>query len=175
SSDAMSCTCVDGCPVTTPVVMISAALVATHSLPSPTRTPQHTLWARVAPGTGRRTPPTPDERPCGKGSTGPDRPHSSVRRCPRNREVIAMTEPPNATAMAHLDVWHATGDRFLIDVRGHDLLVDQPIDAGGGDVGPTPTELFVASLAACIGFYAGRFLRRHELPVEGLRVSADFG
>ena len=86
-----------------------------------------------------------------------------------------MAEPAKSTAMAHLDVWHATGDRFLIDVRGHDLLVDQPLDAGGGDVGPTPTELFVASLAACVGFYAGRFLRRHELPVEGLGVSADFG
>jgi putative redox protein len=76
--------------------------------------------------------------------------------------------------MAAIEVIHAKDDRFLIDVRGHGLVVDQPTEAGGGDVGPTPTELFVASLAACVGFYAERFLRRHGLPSEGLRVEADF-
>jgi putative redox protein len=40
-------------------------------------------------------------------------------------------------------------------------VTDQPRDAGGDDAGPTPTELFVAGLAACVAFYAGRFLRRH--------------
>ena len=42
------------------------------------------------------------------------------------------------------------GDAYTISVRGHVLRVDQPTDAGGGDTGPTPTELFVASLAACV-------------------------
>jgi putative redox protein len=43
-------------------------------------------------------------------------------------------------------------------VRGHRLVVDQPVSAGGEDAGPTPTELFVASLAACVGHYARRAL-----------------
>jgi organic hydroperoxide reductase OsmC/OhrA len=34
----------------------------------------------------------------------------------------------------------------------------------------TPTELFAASLAACVAFYAGRFLRRHGLTADWLRV-----
>jgi putative redox protein len=76
--------------------------------------------------------------------------------------------------MGEIEVRWAAGDRFLIGVRGHDLVVDQPKDAGGDDVGPTPTELFVASLAACVGFYAERFLKRHGLPIEGLRVQATF-
>jgi uncharacterized OsmC-like protein len=46
------------------------------------------------------------------------------------------------------------GDRFVLEVRGHQLYVDQPREAGGSDAGPTPTELFVASLAGCVGFYA---------------------
>jgi len=54
------------------------------------------------------------------------------------------------------------------------VVTDQPHDAGGDDVGPTPTELFVTSLASCVGFYAERFLRRHRLPVEGLRVECEF-
>jgi putative redox protein len=62
---------------------------------------------------------------------------------------------------------------MAIRIRGHDLVSDQPIDAGGDDAGPTPTELFVAGLAACAGFYAERFLRRHGT-VAGLSVTCDF-
>jgi putative redox protein len=62
------------------------------------------------------------------------------------------------------------GDRFSIGVRGHELVVDQPVADGGEDDGPTPTELFVASLAACVGFYAERYLRRHGLPADRLQV-----
>jgi len=32
----------------------------------------------------------------------------------------------------------------------------------------------VASLAGCVDFYAERFLRRHDLPVDGLEVRCDF-
>lgn len=70
-------------------------------------------------------------------------------------------------------VTHTRGDRMAIRIRGHDLVSDQPIDAGGDDAGPTPTELFVASLAACVGFYAERFLRRHGSDA-GLSVTCDF-
>jgi len=67
-----------------------------------------------------------------------------------------------------------SGDSFVIDVRAHFLTVDQPYADGGQDLGPTPTELFVASLAGCVGFYAERFLRRHGIAAEGLRVDCDF-
>ena len=67
-------------------------------------------------------------------------------------------------------VTHLTGDRFAVQVRGHRLEVDQPVADGGQDAGPTPTELFTASLATCVGFYAERFLRRHGLEADRLRV-----
>ncbi len=73
-----------------------------------------------------------------------------------------------------LTVRHLDGDRFAIEVRGHTITVDQPIDAGGTDTAPTPTELFVAGLASCVAFYAGRYLARHQISTEGLSVSADF-
>jgi uncharacterized OsmC-like protein len=59
-------------------------------------------------------------------------------------------------------------------VRGHRLVVDQPADAGGQDSAPTPTELFVASLATCVAFYAGRFLTRHGYSRDGLAVSVGY-
>jgi putative redox protein len=74
----------------------------------------------------------------------------------------------------HVDVGHVDGDAYEIRVRGHRLSVDQPVDAGGTDKAPTPTELFAGSLAACVAFYAGRYLVRHGFDRGGLRVHADF-
>jgi uncharacterized OsmC-like protein len=76
--------------------------------------------------------------------------------------------------MTAMTVRHITGDRFDIDIRSHHLTVDQPVDAGGTDTAPTPTELFVAGLTSCIAFYARRYLRRHELSAEGLVVTGDY-
>ena len=73
-----------------------------------------------------------------------------------------------------IHVSHEVGDRFRIRIRGHEGFVDQPVDDGGRDSAPTPTELFVAGLASCVAFYAGRFLRRHDLPTEGLAVECGF-
>ena len=66
------------------------------------------------------------------------------------------------------------GEAYEVTVRGHRLVVDQPADAGGQDSAPTPTELFVASLASCVAFYAGRFLTRHGYSRDGLAVSAGY-
>ena len=73
--------------------------------------------------------------------------------------------------MTRISVLHETGDRFRIAIRGHELVVDQP---ASGDGGPTPTELFVASLVSCAAFYARRFLARHGVADGDLTVSADF-
>jgi uncharacterized OsmC-like protein len=70
-------------------------------------------------------------------------------------------------------VTHDANDRFEIAIRGHQLVVDQPLEDGGHDSGPTPTELLVASLAGCAGHYARRFLRRHGLP-DHVEVVADW-
>jgi len=76
--------------------------------------------------------------------------------------------------MADIVVRHEGGDRFRVTVRGHMLLVDQPDGPRGEDLGPTPTELFVASLASCVGFYAERYLVRHDLPLDGLEVHCRY-
>jgi uncharacterized OsmC-like protein len=66
------------------------------------------------------------------------------------------------------------GDRYAVQVRGHELIVDQPADAGGNDLGPSPVELFVASLASCVAHYAGGFLARHHICRDGLRVDTSW-
>jgi uncharacterized OsmC-like protein len=59
-------------------------------------------------------------------------------------------------------------------VRGHVLFVDQPISDGGDDTAVTPTEMFLSGLAACVGFYAERFMRRNGQSTLGLTVSCDY-
>jgi uncharacterized OsmC-like protein len=78
------------------------------------------------------------------------------------------------TATSSVSVRHLDGDRFAVGLRGHELVVDQPVEDGGADSGPTPTELFVAGLVSCVAFYARRYLARHGLPTEGLAVSGDY-
>jgi uncharacterized OsmC-like protein len=73
-----------------------------------------------------------------------------------------------------IDVSFTGGESYRIQARGHDLVVDQPVEAEGGDSGPTPVELFVSSLASCIAYYAGRYLDRHGLSRDGLHVRADY-
>ncbi len=79
-----------------------------------------------------------------------------------------------ATTTAQLDVRFHAGESYEIHIGEHLVVVDQPMDEGGQDSAPTPTELFVASLASCVAFYAGRYLTRHGLSRDGLGVSARF-
>ena len=76
--------------------------------------------------------------------------------------------------MSDIFVRHEQGDRFTISIRGHEVTIDQPVEDGGDDMGPTPSELFVASLAGCVGFFAERFMVRHDIAVEGLEVHATY-
>jgi uncharacterized OsmC-like protein len=75
--------------------------------------------------------------------------------------------------MAQIRVSHLAGDAFSVDVRGHSVVVDQP-SHDFDEAGPTPVELFVASLASCVAFYATRFLSRRGLPYEGVDVECDW-
>jgi putative redox protein len=85
-----------------------------------------------------------------------------------------MTTTLPASAVSHVDVTYLDGEAYEIGVRNHRMRVDQPERDGGADQAATPTELFVGSLAACVAFYAGRYLARHGFDREGLHVHADF-
>ncbi|MGO8960459.1 MAG: OsmC family protein [Streptosporangiaceae bacterium] len=82
---------------------------------------------------------------------------------------------PQPDGSGRVDVTWSGGESYRIAARGHDLLTDQPVANGGQDLAPTPTELMVGSIASCIAFYVGRYLRRHDLDPVGFGVRADFG
>jgi uncharacterized OsmC-like protein len=86
----------------------------------------------------------------------------------------AAVDPEPGGVPGEAEVVPIAGDAYEIRVRGHVLTVDQPTDAGGKNTAPTPVELFVSAVASCAAHYAGRFLDRHDLTRDGLRVRAEF-
>ena len=76
--------------------------------------------------------------------------------------------------MGSLHVRAEDGDRFAVSVGNHVVHVDQRVEDGSEDSAPTPVELFAASLATCVAHYARRYLRRHDLPTDGVAVAAHW-
>ncbi|MCX4510673.1 OsmC family protein [Streptomyces sp. NBC_01619] len=86
-------------------------------------------------------------------------------------EAVEPSQPGRA---GHAEVTPISGDAYAVTVRGHVLTVDQPVVDGGHDTAPTPVELFVAAVTSCVAHYAGRFLDRHGIARNGLRIGADY-
>jgi len=63
------------------------------------------------------------------------------------------------------------GVKFSVLARTHTIICDQPQDNGGTDAGMTPPEFLLASLGACVAFYAAEYLRTRNLAQSGLSVS----
>jgi putative redox protein len=57
-----------------------------------------------------------------------------------------------------------------IEVRGHLLRADEPLEGGGGDVGPSPYELLLSALGACTAMTLRLYAGRHDWPLEGVEI-----
>jgi putative redox protein len=64
-------------------------------------------------------------------------------------------------------------EQFQVKARSHTILSDQPHKNGGDDTGMTPTEIFLASLGSCAGFYAVKYLQTREIDATGLKIDVS--
>jgi putative redox protein len=65
------------------------------------------------------------------------------------------------------------GERGLVTeilASGHSLIVDEPIAAGGTDLGPTPYDYLVAALGSCTAMTIRIVADRRGWPLEGVTV-----
>lgn len=58
----------------------------------------------------------------------------------------------------------------LRDGDGHAWSADMPEAQGGGDIGPTPEALLLASLGACTAITLRMYAARKDWPLTGVRV-----
>ena len=70
-------------------------------------------------------------------------------------------------------VTYETDTRCVAETRGHQIIIDQPLDNHGTDEGMTPPELLLASLGTCAMYYAADYLRRNQQPAQGMEVFVD--
>ncbi|MGZ8596987.1 MAG: OsmC family protein [Actinomycetota bacterium] len=66
--------------------------------------------------------------------------------------------------------------RVRVPVRGFEIVSDQPVEFGGADAGPTPTELLVSSMAVCFTMAVVHAFRKRdrELPDVAVKVTAGY-
>ncbi|KXB29212.1 peroxiredoxin [Dechloromonas denitrificans] len=58
----------------------------------------------------------------------------------------------------------------LSDDQGHAWAADEPLEAGGGNAGPTPENLVLASLGACTAITVKMVAARKQWPLDEVRV-----
>ena len=70
------------------------------------------------------------------------------------------------------DVAFPGGAAVEASAKGHTIRTDQPAPFGS-DSAPAPFDLFIASIATCMGYYALRFCQERAIPTEGLGLSVE--
>ena len=60
--------------------------------------------------------------------------------------------------------------RTEISISGHDLIADEGPALGGGNMGPAPYDLLLASLGACTAITLRMYADRKSWPLESVEV-----
>jgi putative redox protein len=67
-------------------------------------------------------------------------------------------------------------ERYTHDVKAgdHTITVDEPVDTGGEDLGPSPQELLAAALASCTAVTMEMYAQRKGWDTNGLAVDVQY-
>jgi putative redox protein len=64
--------------------------------------------------------------------------------------------------------------RHNVQVREHQLTVDEPLDSGGTDTGPDPQELLAVSLASCAAITMEMYAARKGWDIGHVEVDVEY-
>jgi len=76
--------------------------------------------------------------------------------------------------MAKITTYHKGNMLFESKLGNHTILIDVPPGMGGSDRGPTPPELFVASLGSCIGAFVAHYCNKSGIDSKEMTVDVSF-
>jgi putative redox protein len=82
-----------------------------------------------------------------------------------------MQPPSRMKATARRD---GTTLRHTVQVRDHQIVVDEPHSSGGEDTGPSPQELLAASLASCTAITMEMYAARKGWDIGHVEVDAEY-
>ena len=71
-------------------------------------------------------------------------------------------------------MYSAEGTQVSIRARDFTWLGDEPTGAGGTDTGPTPYEILLGSLAACITITLRLYADHKGIPLEEVHVRLEY-
>jgi putative redox protein len=64
--------------------------------------------------------------------------------------------------------------KHTVQVRDHQLTVDEPLESGGQDAGPSPQEMLAVSLASCTAITMEMYAMRKGWDVSRLEVDVEY-
>src|SRR6202047_2409549 len=64
--------------------------------------------------------------------------------------------------------------RHTVQVREHQLTVDEPLEEGGDDAGPDPLELLAVSLASCTAITMEMYAARKGWELGHVEVDVEY-
>lgn len=64
--------------------------------------------------------------------------------------------------------------KHSVQVRSHDLVVDERGDAGGEDLGPDPQEMLAVSLASCTAITMEMYANRKGWDIGEIEVDVEY-
>jgi putative redox protein len=64
--------------------------------------------------------------------------------------------------------------KHIVQVRDHQLTVDEPFESGGDDAGPDPQELLAVSLASCTAITMEMYAGRKGWDIGGVEVDVEY-
>jgi uncharacterized OsmC-like protein len=74
---------------------------------------------------------------------------------------------------ASMEIHFPGGRKVNSNYKGFTIKTDQSKEDGGDGSAPPPSDLFFASLGACMGLYALDFFRKRKIDTEQLKVSVE--
>ncbi|MBF0252726.1 MAG: OsmC family protein [Candidatus Omnitrophica bacterium] len=72
------------------------------------------------------------------------------------------------------EIIYKGGTKFVSKTRDFEILTDLPEEKGGTNTAISPNELFIASIASCMGTFVAKYLKTIDVDAQGLAINVDY-